>query len=1697
MLYARTGWSTRVGRRDGNEDSCIIAARGGGGALALTDDVPFDLLLAVADGMGGGPYGELASGTVVSFLKAIFVDGQYQLWVQARGLADADPLTLLKDVVRFANKELIKAANARAVTKIGATADIVLVKDRTYYFAHAGNCRIYLMSGNVFRQLTRDHTIGSAIKERGVPVTAASKPNAVYNMLGVHPAFDIDVGEGTIGEGDLLILTTDGVNALVPEDYAHHLSAHREDITAVAHGLTGDGVRRGGDRADNATIVMAQFGIRKPSAAVQSEPVVHVEGPRTPGGDMLVREFMEGLRRGRASVEAHMRDLEAQNPQIRLAMRRPAHEERCCTQVFEPEGGVGSIALQYLTGEKRGQFEPLVVHDPVSGVPRKVKVGRDQKCGPDIALPWDQSVSNPHCELSVDDEGYSVFDLNSGNGTLIKKAAQAEWQRAFGRVRVADGDVLKIGSTVFRVVVTEQATVGLPGGDEGYARDLKRERTVAPAGDTVSEDVELARPKSKLSDENVQFTVYRPHVIQPGKWYPMLAFAHLSNRRPDADMSDPEPVEEVIRQAKQVLGEQLKEFRDVTQDSQQAVPREGEITFVPNMPSITFNPRRRTFCWEEDVHREEFRFRADSELRGKTARGYLTVFLGIIIIAEIPLAVRVDDDCGEREQSLPTMERSSQAPHRKVFVSYSHKDAWVVEQFERYALALGDRYLRDVSELRTGEAWSQRLAELIADADVFQLLWSRNSMRSPHVRREWECALALNRVSFVRPTYWEVPLPEAPEQGLPPDELRRLHFQRICVSGSKVAGIRFQTLPKEGERRALGVAPVTPSSAAASHRSGIPSLSAPPPSTPVADVSWHFLHDSIEYGPVSDETLVTAADQGFLLPTDQVCQSDQCEWVVARDVLRLFPEGYQWPTLDPQGGMLSPEGREAKPIGVLAGVSNTAAEVGDDLDNSVASLADANRDGAEDLAAVVGGRAVAHFASGKPSGAFRADDVTIGIDLGNTVCSMAYAEDSHRVWIIPNAEGDPTTPSTVDLSESPPIVGMAAVEREGGGGDGIVRFFRRYVGSDWVFQVGDDEWTALQLSGLILKKLKADAEAVLGQTVSRAVIGIPAYTMESQKRVFMEAARLAGFDDAVLISEPVATTLAYAAKRPVADGLYLIYNLAATTFDVALVDFSPDHLNVVAIDGDNYLGTGDWVHYIAAWISERDEPVAACHKDDMVRVAELHRRAELVSEAMYARDEVHFARSDGAEVTFTRRDFDELTSCVLARTRPICDRLMEREGLSWRDLAGVLLGGEAARIPAVAGFVHDFSGVEPVEPIAQAIALGASVSAARPDCHSLDSLPAWPAKSTFQTAPLSEDDARLRVVDSLVLNVSDRTARIEFCVGDLMTMDKDQEVDVLVVSAYPDDYTPLPGSLLAALDSAGIRVADLARDKDVDLRKSFSCWMSRELARKGNTPPHFRRILCFEPCLRGTPPALVGDIFRSLAPFVGGDPPVRSVAMPIVASGYQRVDREQMLIRILEAAAHWLGVGLPLSCLKIACLPGPHVSRLKEVFADLKQSFRGAAAPGTREAQYDVFISYAHIDAREMELLESALLSRSPDMRVFLDRKDLNPGTAWQQEIFETLDHCRKIIALLSPSYLDSKVCLEEFNIGLCRNRENSDRILVPLYLYSAQLPTYMKLIQAWDCRECDADRIGHACESLIGELSTGGSSPRSEGYAE
>ncbi|HSK77304.1 MAG TPA: toll/interleukin-1 receptor domain-containing protein [Thermoanaerobaculia bacterium] len=316
---------------------------------------------------------------------------------------------------------------------------------------------------------------------------------------------------------------------------------------------------------------------------------------------------------------------------------------------------------------------------------------------------------------------------------------------------------------------------------EGTARGLEEPES---SGALPPEPAHLPPDKPLVTHENVKFTVYKPRTVAPLEWYPLLAFAHLEDLAEEPGQAVGSIEEEIRAQAEQALGDRLPAYADDSEDSLQAIPSEAEITFVPTIPGFRFNPPQATFLWLEAIHREEFRMQAAPQLDGQTARGRLSVYWGRILLAELNLKIRVDSRLVESAPAAAT-EREASRPYQDIFASYSHKDTAIVLEFERYVKTLGHRYLIDRSHLRAGEVWDERLQGMIREADAFQLFWSRNSMRSEFVQKEWSYALSLKRDSFVRPTYWEEPLPEMPDRGIPPPELKKLHFH--LFSGAPAA----------------------------------------------------------------------------------------------------------------------------------------------------------------------------------------------------------------------------------------------------------------------------------------------------------------------------------------------------------------------------------------------------------------------------------------------------------------------------------------------------------------------------------------------------------------------------------------------------------------------------------------------------------------------------------------------------------------------------------------------------------------------------------------------------------------------------------------------------------------------------------------------------------------------------------------------
>jgi hypothetical protein len=355
--------------------------------------------------------------------------------------------------------------------------------------------------------------------------------------------------------------------------------------------------------------------------------------------------------------------------------------------------------------------------------------------------------------------------------------------------------VLNVGTAVRALALASGADRVLIAGKDGTIRlhslpsgDVVRDltgllRAAAASSVSASAAPASAAPAhvSPVVDNDVQFTVYRPSVLSAGRWQLLLVFAHKSEPVVDPDDGLIRPLDEVKARARAQFGDVETHTHSV--DAQQALLRGNALHIVPDLPGLSCDPATATVLWREPVHEARFLIRASTRLAGSVVRGWVRVWCGPLILGEVSVRLRVAPVGAAPpafEDDHLTGQRLSR--YRKIFPSYSRRDGAVVEQVAVAARAIGDQYLQDVLTLRSGEPWPSRLLELIEEADVFQLFWSSNSMRSPHCRTEWEHALALRRPTFVRPLYWEDPFPEAPDLGMPPAQLRSLHFAHLPVT---------------------------------------------------------------------------------------------------------------------------------------------------------------------------------------------------------------------------------------------------------------------------------------------------------------------------------------------------------------------------------------------------------------------------------------------------------------------------------------------------------------------------------------------------------------------------------------------------------------------------------------------------------------------------------------------------------------------------------------------------------------------------------------------------------------------------------------------------------------------------------------------------------------------------------------------------
>ena len=324
----------------------------------------------------------------------------------------------------------------------------------------------------------------------------------------------------------------------------------------------------------------------------------------------------------------------------------------------------------------------------------------------------------------------------------------------------------------------------------------------------------------------------------------------------------------------------------------------------------------------------------------------------------------------------------------------------------------------------------------------------------------------------------------------------------------------------------------------------------------------------------------------------------------------------------------------------------------------------------------------------------------VGIDLGTTNSAVACRDEFGRPAIIPSRDGQNVTPSMIYFGCEPPAVGHEAKEWARLGNEQIASFFKPHMGNPhYKLHFNGKDYDATALSTMVLKKLKDDAEAKLDEPVSHAVITVPAYFADAQRKATIDAGRRAGLQVLRIINEPTAAALAYGLKKEGADETVLIYDLGGGTFDVTVARITADEIAVLSTAGDHDLGGKNWDDRVATFFAEKFAAETGVDPlDDPVALNELLDRAERAKWTLSERSSARLTLQLGAErrsYELTRAEFETMTFPLMERTRALTEEALVEAKLAWPKLTGVLLVGGSTRMPMVRQFVGEMSGKPP------------------------------------------------------------------------------------------------------------------------------------------------------------------------------------------------------------------------------------------------------------------------------------------------------------------------------------------------------------------------------------------------------------------
>ncbi|CAN5524791.1 molecular chaperone DnaK [soil metagenome] len=347
----------------------------------------------------------------------------------------------------------------------------------------------------------------------------------------------------------------------------------------------------------------------------------------------------------------------------------------------------------------------------------------------------------------------------------------------------------------------------------------------------------------------------------------------------------------------------------------------------------------------------------------------------------------------------------------------------------------------------------------------------------------------------------------------------------------------------------------------------------------------------------------------------------------------------------------------------------------------------------------------------------------VGIDLGTTNSVVSVLEAGDPI-VIPNAEGSRTTPSVVAFAKNGEVlVGEVAKRQAITNPDRTIRSVKRHMGTNWTIDIDGKAYTSQEISARTLMKLKRDAEAYLGDTVTQAVITVPAYFDDAQRTATKEAGQIAGLEVLRIINEPTAAALAYGLEKENQEQTILVFDLGGGTFDVSVLEIADGVFEVKSTHGDTSLGGDDWDQKVIDWLVDgfKGDHGVDLSKDNMAvqRLKEAGEKAKIeLSQVQSTQINLPFITATDAgplhlDVNLTRAKFQELTADLLQRTRKPFEQAISDAGLTKGQIDHVVLVGGSTRMPAVTDLVKEMTGSDPNKSVNpdEVVAIGAAVQA--------------------------------------------------------------------------------------------------------------------------------------------------------------------------------------------------------------------------------------------------------------------------------------------------------------------------------------------------------------------------------------------------